>query len=130
MGGWTTTGAGAQFVDWLAEPADQYRLLAVVLWELALVVYVLGDTGLTTVVLSLGGFEASPVARAFLSTLGYAGLVVQKELALGLVAVVWTYYPTIGDISPDPWRLVVPAILVARGAQLVAIHLSNVAVLL
>lgn len=74
--------------------------------------------------------EMNPVARAFIEILGYPGLAVQKGLAVGLLAVLWRYYPTVGDVSADPWRLMVPTIAAARGLQLVVIHVSNIAVLL
>lgn len=126
----TLTKPGAVVMGWFERPDEQYRLAAVALWQLVLVFYVVGDTGLTAVVLELGGYEASPVARAFVDALGYVGLVVQKALVLVVLGLLWRYYPAIGVDSPDPWRLVVPAIPVLRGIQLVGIHLSNVAVLL
>jgi hypothetical protein len=144
MGGWLTTAAGARVVEvgervvtdpaarflaWFERPDEQYRLVALAMWQLVFVFYVVGDTTLTTVVLELGGYEANPVARAFLRTFGYPGLIVQKGLALLALGVFWKYYPAVGVDSPDPWRLVVPAIPFLRGIQLVAIHLGNIAVL-
>jgi len=82
------------------------------------------------VVLELGGYEAHPVARALLSWFGYAGLVVQKAVVLVLLLFCWRYYPAVGVDSPDPWRLVVPAIPFLRGIQLTALHVSNVVALL
>jgi|GEM_PF-1464176 len=117
---------GARLRAWYSTVDPRYRPVTVGTWTLALLVYALGDTGLTTVVLALGGFEANPVARVFLAHLGYAGLVVQKGLAVGLLVGIWRYYPTVGDLSRDPWRLVVPTVAAARGLQLVAIHVSNV----
>ena len=102
---------------------------ALALWSLVLVLYGVGDTGLTTVVLELGGFEASPVAQAFVNAAGYAGLVVQKALALGILWGIWRFYPTVGGMSRHPWRLVVPAIAAVRGAHLVSIHLEHVSIL-
>jgi GNAT superfamily N-acetyltransferase len=121
---------GARLRAWYLTVDPRYRPVTVGTWALALVVYVLGDTGLTTVVLALGGFEANPIARTFLAHLGYAGLVVQKGLAVALLVGIWRYYPTVGGRSRDPWRLVVPTVAAARGLQLVAIHVSNVFVLL
>ncbi|MFB6152294.1 MAG: hypothetical protein ABEJ40_10865 [Haloarculaceae archaeon] len=115
---------------WEHQPSRQYRLATFALWQLVVLFYVLGDTGLTAVVLELGGFEASPVARAFVDAFGYLGLVLQKALALAVLWLLWRYYPAVGVDSPDPWRLVVPLIPFLRGVQLVAIHLSNIAVLL
>jgi hypothetical protein len=123
------TAVGERFVSRIDSPDEQYRALSVALWQLVLVFYVFGDTGLTTVVLELGGFEANPVARAFVNALGYPGLLVQKALALAVLAGMWKYYPAIGVDSPDPWRLIVPAIPFLRGVQLVAIHCSNIAAL-
>ncbi|QPV61225.1 hypothetical protein I7X12_10610 [Halosimplex litoreum] len=120
---------GARLRAWYRSVDPRYRPVTAGTWALALVVYAVGDTGLTTVVLALGGFEANPIARAFLATLGYPGLVVQKGLAVALLVGIWRYYPTVGDASRDPWRLVVPTIAAARGLQLVAIHVSNVLVL-
>jgi len=120
---------GSHLRAWYLTVDPRYRPVTVGTWALALVVYALGDTGLTTVVLALGGFEASPVARAFLAHLGYAGLVVQKGLAVAVLVGIWRYYPTVGDRSRDPWRLIVPTVAAARGLQLVAIHVSNVLVL-
>lgn len=108
---------------------NRYDAAAFALWTLVLGLYAVGDTGLTTVVLELGGFEASPVAQVFVNTAGYAGLVVQKALAVGLLWAIWRYYPTVGGLSRDPWRLVVPAIAAARGGQLVVIHLQHISVL-
>lgn len=108
----------------------RYRPVTVGVWGVVVVFYALGDTGLTTLVLAMGGFEMNPVARAFIETLGYPGLVVQKALAAGLLVGCWRYYPTVGEFSADPWRLVVPTIAAARGLQLVAIHVSNLIVLL
>jgi len=121
---------GARLRAWYLRVDPRYRPVTAAAWALALVVYAVGDTGLTTVVLALGGFEANPVARVFLAHLGYAGLVVQKSLAVGLLAGIWRYYPTVGGHSRDPWRLVVPTVAAARGLQLIAIHCSNVLVLL
>ncbi|WP_123535563.1 hypothetical protein [Halosimplex salinum] len=115
--------------EWYAGVHPRYRPVTVGVWGFVLAFYGLGDTGLTTVVLALGGFEASPVARLFLDYLGYAGLVVQKGAAITLLALVWRYYPTVGGLSADPWRLVVPTLAAARGLHLVAIHLWNVAIL-
>lgn len=129
MAEYTLTKPGEVVVGWFEEPDEQYRLATVALWQLVLVFYVVGDTGLTTVVLELGGYEANPVARAFVDALGYVGLVVQKALVLVILGLFWKYYPAIGVESPDPWRLVVPAIPVLRGIQLTAVHLSNVAAL-
>ncbi|ELZ28908.1 hypothetical protein C475_04701 [Halosimplex carlsbadense 2-9-1] len=117
---------GARLRAWFLTVDPRYRPVTAGTWALALVVYALGDTGLTTAVLALGGFEANPVARAFLAHLGYAGLVVQKGLAVALLVGIWRYYPTVGGRSRDPWRLVVPTVAAARGLQLVAIHVSNV----
>jgi len=102
---------------------------ALALWSLVLFLYGVGDTGLTTVVLELGGFEANPVAQVFVNAAGYAGLVVQKALALGVLWGIWRFYPTVGGLSRDPWRLVVPAVAAVRGAQLVVIHLEHVSIL-
>jgi len=121
---------GARLHAWYLRVDPRYRPVTAAAWALALACYAVGDTGLTTVVLALGGFEANPVARAFLAHLGYAGLVVQKGLAVALLAGVWRYYPTVGGHSRDPWRLVVPTVAAARGLQLIAIHCSNVLVLL
>jgi hypothetical protein len=114
---------------WGTDIESGYGAVTVALWGLVVGLYALGDTGLTTVVLELGGFEANPVARAFFETAGYAGLVVQKALAVGILWAIWRYYPTVGDLSPDPWRLVVPAIAAARGGQLVALHLQHISIL-
>ena len=108
---------------------SRYDATAFALWTLVVGLYALGDTGLTTVVLELGGFEASPVAQAFVNTAGYAGLVVQKALAVGILWAIWRYYPTVGGLSRDPWRLVVPAIAAVRGAQLVLLHLQHISIL-
>lgn len=112
------------------ENTDQYRALVIGLWSCTVLFYGLGDTGLTMVVHQLGGFEVNPVARSFLRTAGYAGLVVQKTLVLGVLAALWRYYPTVGDLSPDPWRLIVPILAATRGAYLVSIHVHNIGVLL
>ncbi|WP_135364987.1 hypothetical protein [Halosimplex halophilum] len=117
---------GAWLRAWYLGVGPRYRPVTAGAWALALLAYAVGDTGLTTVVLALGGFEANPVARAFLAHLGYAGLVVQKSLAVALLAGIWRYYPTVGDMPRDPWRLVVPTVAAARGLQLVAVHVSNV----
>lgn len=130
MAGWFDTDPRERVDAWLGEPVGSYRLLALALWQLVVVLYVVGDTALTAVVLELGGFEANAVARFFIDALGYVGLVVQKGLALACLAVLWRFYPTVGVDSPDPWRLIVPAIPVFRGVQLVAIHVENIAVLL
>ena len=110
-------------------PAE-YRLIERSLWGFVVLFYAVGDTGLTTVVLELGGFEASPVATVFFQTAGYAGLVVQKVLAVGLLWLIWRYYPTVGGLSKDPWRLIVPGIAAVRGIQLVSLHLQNISILL
>jgi hypothetical protein len=47
---------------------------------------------------------------------GYAGLVVQKAIALGVLWGIWRFYSTVGGLSRDPWRLVVPAVAAVRGA--------------
>jgi len=106
-----------------------YGAVTVALWGLVVGLYAVGDTGLTTVVLELGGFEANPIGRAFVGVAGYAGLVVQKALAVGILWAVWRYYPTVGDFSPDPWRLIVPAIAAFRGGQLVVLHVQHISVL-
>lgn len=108
---------------------SRYDAVAFALWTLVFGLYGLGDTGLTTVVLELGGFEASPVAQVFVNTAGYAGLVVQKALAVGVLWAIWRYYPAVGGLSRDPWRLVVPAIAAVRGAQLVLLHLQHISLL-
>ncbi|MEF8852346.1 MAG: hypothetical protein V5A28_08005 [Haloarculaceae archaeon] len=108
---------------------SRYDAVAFALWSLVFFLYAVGDTGLTTVVLELGGFEANPVAQVFVDTAGYAGLVVQKALAVGILWAVWRYYPTVGGLSKDPWRLVVPAIAAVRGAQLVLVHLEHISIL-
>jgi hypothetical protein len=108
---------------------SRYDAVAFALWTAVLALYALGDTGLTTVVLELGGFEASPVAQVFVNTAGYAGLVAQKVLAIGLLWAIWRYYPTVGELSRDPWRLIVPAIAAVRGGQLVLLHLQHISIL-
>lgn len=129
MTGWTG-GTAERLISWADHAEPRYREPTLALWALAVAVYGLGDTGLTIVVLELGGYEANPVARALLTQLGYAGLVLQKVVAFALLLLCWRYYPTVGDRSPDPWRLVVPAVPFLRGLQLVAIHVGNAAVLL
>ena len=114
---------------WYSDVDDRYRRATVAVWAAALLCYGLGDTGLTTVVLALGGFEVNPVARAFIAQLGYPGLAVQKGLVVAVLAGVWRHYPTVGGLSADPWRLVVPAVAAVRGVQLVVIHVSNVTAL-
>lgn len=108
----------------------EYRTVAVVAWVLAVVFYGLGDTGTSIVSLELGGIEVSPVPRLFLETLGYLGLVVNKALVIGLCWAVWRFYPSVGGIGPDPFRLVVPALLAARGAWLVVHNAGVIASLL
>ncbi|MFB6307945.1 MAG: hypothetical protein ABEH35_01320 [Haloarculaceae archaeon] len=130
MGWWDSTDPRERVAGWFATPDSQYRGITLALWELVVVFYVLGDTGLTTIVLELGGHEANTVARMFVSALGYPGLVVQKVVTVLVLLLLWRHYPTFGVSSPDPWRLIVPAIPVLRGIQLVAIHISNIAVLL
>jgi hypothetical protein len=110
--------------------ADQYRAVVIVLWGCTVLFYGLCDTGLTIVVHYLGGFEVNPVARAFLRTAGYAGLVVHKAIVLGVLAALWQYYPTVGGLSPDPWRLIVPILAGTRGAYLLTLHAHNIGVLL
>jgi hypothetical protein len=110
--------------------ADGYRAVVVALWVCTILFYGLCDTGLTIVVLHQGGVEINPVARAFLQTAGYAGLVVHKTIVLGVLGVLWQYYPTVGGLSPDPWRLVVPILAGTRGAHLLTLHAHNVGVLL
>ncbi|MFB6139707.1 MAG: hypothetical protein ABEJ26_04650 [Halosimplex sp.] len=122
--------AVARLRAWYLDVDPRYRPVTAAAWGLALACYALGDTGLTTLVLALGGFEGNPVARAFLEALGYPGLAVQKALAVAALVAVWRHYPTVGGRSADPWRLMVPTVAAARGLQLVAIHLSNLAVLL
>jgi hypothetical protein len=109
---------------------ERYRPVAAALWGCTLLFYAVGDTGLTVVVLELGGVEANSVAQAFYAAGGYMGLVVQKLLALAVLWVIWRYYPAVGSASPDPWRLIVPAIPFLRGIQLVTLHTSNISALL
>jgi hypothetical protein len=109
---------------------EQYRAVVVVLWGFTALFYGLGDTGLTVVVQQLGGFESNPVARGFLRKAGYVGLAVHKALVFLVLAALWRYYPTVGAFSPDPWRLVVPALAATRGAYLVGLHAHNISVLL
>lgn len=130
MAGWYPTDLDAWVGERIAVSRDEYTAVALAFWQLAIIFYFVGDTTLTAVVLSLGGFEANPVARAFVDALGYTGLVVQKVLAFAILAALWRFYPAVGVDSPDPWRLVVPAIPFLRGVQLVAIHVGNVLVLL
>jgi len=130
MQGWYPTDLDAWVGERIAVSRDEYTAVALATWQLAIVFYLVGDTTGTAIVLSLGGFEASPVARAFVDVLGYPGLVAQKILVFALLAALWRYYPAIGVDSPDPWRLIVPAIPLLRGVQLVAIHVSNAVVLL
>jgi len=115
---------------WYRQIHPRYRVVTVGAWGLVFALYAVGDTGLTTLVLAMGGFEMNPVARAFIDVLGYPGLAVQKGIAVALLALIWRYYPTVGTLPADPWRLVVPTIAAARGLQLVLIHASNIAVLL
>lgn len=129
MYGWSGETA-ERLARWVEDADPRYREPTLALWTLAVAAYVVGDTGLTVLVLELGGYEANPVARALLSWLGYAGLVVQKAAVLVLLVFCWRYYPAVGVDSPDPWRLVVPAIPFLRGIQLTTIHASNVVVLL
>lgn len=110
--------------------ADQYRAVVVLLWGCTFLFYGLCDTGLTIVVHYLGGFEVNPVARAFLRAAGYAGLVVHKTIVLGVLAALWHHYPTVGGLSPDPWRLIVPVLAATRGAYLLTLHAHNIGVLL
>lgn len=129
MHGWSGETT-ERLIRWVEHAEPRYREPTLALWTLAVAVYVVGDTGLTVLVLELGGYEANPVARALLSWLGYAGLIVQKAGVVTMLVLCWRYYPTVGVDSPDPWRLVVPAVPFLRGIQLIAIHVSNVVVLL
>jgi hypothetical protein len=97
------------------------------LWALAVFLYAAGDTGTTIVSLELGGIEAAPVAAAFLDALGYPGLVVNKALVVALCYVCWKHYPDPFDVGVRPYRAVIPALMAARGAWLVA---NNVAVII
>jgi len=99
-------------------------------WGSALLFYGFGDTGLTIVVHELGGFETNPIAQTFLQTFGYAGLIFHKMLIIGVLAALWHYFPTVSDLSPDPWRLIIPALATIRGISLVSIHVHNIGVLL
>lgn len=114
----------AQLVD------TQYEVLAVGTWVCALLFYVVGDTGLTMLVIELGGYEVNPVARAFVDAAGYAGLVLQKSVVLGVLVAAWRTFPTVGNWSPDPWRIVVPATAATVGVYLVGEHVENLATLL
>lgn len=108
----------------------RYGAVAVAAWVAAVLLYGFGDTGTTIVSLELGGLEASPVPRMFLEALGYAGLVLNKALVIGLCWLVWRFYPSVGGIGPDPFRLAVPALLAARGVWLVVHNAGVIATLL
>ena len=107
-----------------------YSSVVLASWAAAVVFYAVGDTSTTIVSLELGGLEASPVPRWFLETMGYAGLVLNKALVVGACWLVWRFYPSVGGIGPDPFRLAIPALMAARGVWLVANNLSVISVLL
>lgn len=111
-------------------PRPKYRTMAAAAWAGALAFYAVGDLGTTIVSLELGGFEASPVPRLFLEALGYLGLLLNKMLVVALCWALWRVYPSVGDIGPDPFRLVIPGLMAARGAWLVVHNLGVIAMLL
>lgn len=111
-------------------PVFEYRTVVVVAWVAAIALYGFGDTATSIVSLELGGLEASPVPRMFLKALGYLGLVLNKALVLGVCWLFWRGYPSVGGIGPDPYRMVIPALLAVRGAFLVANNATVIASLL
>lgn len=107
----------------------EYQQAVRVAWGLGLLLYAVGDTGTTLVSLSLGGIEQAALAAWFLETFGYLGLVLHKLIAVALVAALWRWYPTVGGIGPDPYRLVIPLAMILRGAWLVGNNLNVILVL-
>lgn len=103
-----------------------YSRVALAAWAAAVVLYCVGDTGTTIVSLQLGGIEDAAVATWFLETLGYAGLVANKLLVVAVCWLAWRYYPSVAGVGPDPFRLVIPGLMVLRGGWLV---LNNVSVI-
>lgn len=105
----------------------RYRTVGIVAWAAAIIFYGFGDTGTSIVSMQLGGIEASPIPLWFYTQLGYLGLAINKLLVIAICWLAWHWYPSLGDIGPDPYRLVIPILMTARGAWLVA---NNVDVIL
>lgn len=96
-----------------------YAALSTAAWIAAIALYAVGDTGTSVLSMQLGGIETSPIPLWFYEQLGYVGLVVNKLLVVGVCWLVWRYYPSIGGVGPDPYRLFIPLIMTGRGAWLV-----------
>lgn len=107
-----------------------YRRVAVGAWIAAVALYCVGDTGTTIVSMELGGIETSMVPLWFYQTFGYLGFVLNKLLVLSVCWVAWRFYPSVGRIGPDPYRLVIPVLLVGRGAWLLHNNVSVITALL
>lgn len=101
--------------------------LSALAWVLAVATYGVGDTGSTIILLELGGHEGAWLARWFLELAGYVGLVVHKLLILGVCAAVWRWYPAPFGLERDPWRLVVPVLMIVYGLGLLE---NNIGVIL
>jgi hypothetical protein len=107
-----------------------YAFVATSVWAAALAFYVAGDTGSTIVSLELGGFESAVVAGWFLESFGYLGLVLNKLLVVGVCWLLWRRYPSVAGVGPDPFRLVIPVVMLARGVWLTVHNVGVVAALL
>lgn len=92
--------------------------LSVVAWALAVATYGFGDTASTIVLLELGGYEAAWVSRLFLEHGGYVGLAMVKPPVFAFCYLLYRYYPAPFGLDPDPWRLMIPGIMIADGIWL------------
>ena len=103
------------------------------LWPLAVLLH-LGDSLLTFIGIEILKItaESSPLAswvhqHAILFDVGasypiLAGLLIHKAVILLPILLLWRFYPSVGNIGPDPWRSVIPTVVALRGLYLVAVN--------
>jgi len=108
---------------------EHYGVIKVAVWTASVLIYFIGDMALTIALSELGRLapgtamvEAHPVSAALLDAFGYPGLLIPKATVLIGLALIWKHFPAVGVPSNDPWRLIVPAIPLVRGVQLLFIH--------
>ncbi|MFC7077859.1 hypothetical protein [Haloarcula halophila] len=103
-----------------------HRLFAVAV----VVLYGIGDTATTALVLASGGVESAAIATAAIDQVGLIGLVGLKLLALSFAAVAWLFLGHVGErlrIDATPFQVGLLAILVVRGAWLTLWNLTVLA---